>query len=85
MSKVDIEFVYILDLCYVNYYKDDLLNALFKGKLFNRKTVAIQNICVIIYIMELTQDTDCTMESYIKFRNLFSHNMDVNELLFKEI
>ena len=39
VSKVDLEFVYILDLCYVNYYKDDLFNALFKGKLFNRKTV----------------------------------------------
>ena len=35
--------------------------------------------------MELTQDTDYTMESYIKFRNLFSHNTDVNELLLEEI
>lgn len=33
VSKVDLEFVYILDLCYVNYYKDDLFNALFEGKL----------------------------------------------------
>ena len=35
--------------------------------------------------MELTQDTDYTMESYIKFRNLFSHNIDVKELLFKDL
>ena len=35
--------------------------------------------------MELTQDTDYTMESYIKFRNLFSHSIDVNDLLFEEI
>ena len=35
--------------------------------------------------MELTQDTDYTIESYIKLRNFVSHSIDANEVLLKEI